>query len=172
MGLYPESDRDPLRVHVAKACHHGSDDVAYKFLERMNPEVTIIPSGDAEGHDHPRPRIVALSGLSGKKRTDSKGEPITPLVYSTEMARSTRLAQIKEAKVSKILTPLDQIDVTAKETKSGDIAPKTIKKSLDGSYIVAGIVYGLVNVRTDGKTIMIATKEETAEGWSVKSFDI
>ena len=30
--------------------------------------------------------------------------------------------------------------------------------------------YGLVNVRTDGKTIMCATMKETADGWSIHTF--
>jgi hypothetical protein len=50
---------------VAKACHHGSADVSYKFLEAMKPAATIISSGDNEGHDHPRPSIIAASATTG-----------------------------------------------------------------------------------------------------------
>jgi len=50
---------------VAKACHHGSDDVSYEFLSAMRPAVTVISSGDNEGHDHPRPGIVAASATTG-----------------------------------------------------------------------------------------------------------
>ncbi len=59
---------DVFKCDVAKACHHGSGDVSIKFLETMQPACTIISSGDSEGHDHPRPNIVAASGLTGFNR--------------------------------------------------------------------------------------------------------
>jgi beta-lactamase superfamily II metal-dependent hydrolase len=50
---------------VAKACHHGSDDISYQFLQAMQPAATVISSGDNEGHDHPRPSIIAASATTG-----------------------------------------------------------------------------------------------------------
>ena len=57
-----EGRRLEFKCDVAKACHHGSEDVSYAFMQAMEPAATVICSGDGEGHDHPRPRIVAASG--------------------------------------------------------------------------------------------------------------
>jgi hypothetical protein len=77
---------------VAKACHHGSDDVSYQFLQAMQPAATIISSGDNEGHDHPRPSIIAASATTGHLQLD-EDTLLTPLVYSTELARSIDLGR-------------------------------------------------------------------------------
>jgi hypothetical protein len=79
---------------VAKACHHGSEDVSYAFLLDMQPAATVISSGDVEGHAHPRSAIVAASGLTGHVEVDATSdELVTPLVYSTEIERSIRLGR-------------------------------------------------------------------------------
>ena len=62
-----EGEHEVFACDVAKACHHGSDDVSYNFLSAMKPSVTVISSGDAEQHDHPRPSIVAASALTGHR---------------------------------------------------------------------------------------------------------
>ena len=62
-------ERQALQCDVAKACHHGSDDVSYTFLRALEPAVTIISSGDNEGHDHPRPAVVAASATTGYLRS-------------------------------------------------------------------------------------------------------
>ena len=38
------------------------------------------------------------------------------------------------------------------------------------SFVVAGMVYGLVNVRTDGHTILRATLNEGDQKWTIKTF--
>ena len=58
----------------------------------MRPAVTVISSGDNEGHDHPRPAIVAASATTGYLET-SADRIVTPLVYSTELARSINLGK-------------------------------------------------------------------------------
>jgi hypothetical protein len=164
-----------FQCDVAKACHHGSDDVSYAFLRAMQPAVTVISSGDSEGHDHPRPEIVAASGVTGFLQIDDDSI-ITPLVYSTELARSINLGRpvrvtvanpdgdvtIDEEDLSKVL-------VDAKVTKAGDLNPTTVTKRLDNSYVVAGLIYGLVNVRTDGNRILCATLNEKDNTWQIKT---
>src|SRR4030095_4514469 len=39
---------------AVKACHHGSGDISFKFLEHVKAGATIVSSGDAEGFAHPR----------------------------------------------------------------------------------------------------------------------
>ena len=66
---------------------------------------------------------------------------------------------------------LDRATVTYVEQKPGDLNPRTKSRPMGGCSIVAGLVYGLVNVRTDGTTILAATMNEGKEGvWSIKKF--
>lgn len=158
---------------VAKACHHGSEDVSYKFLQAMRPAATIISSGDNEGHDHPRPSIISASATTGYLELDEDDDDLlTPLVYSTELARSVDLGFPKK------LEERDAAgDVT--ETLSGqalDRATLHITKArretvqLGHAMVVGGLIYGLVNVRTDGHKILCATLDEQDSDWRVKSF--
>lgn len=81
IGKY--GSKNPFDVDVHKSCHHGSSDFSTEFLEKVNPYVSVISSGDNESFSHPRADAV---GCAGKY---SKGKK--PLVFSTELARSTNL---------------------------------------------------------------------------------
>jgi beta-lactamase superfamily II metal-dependent hydrolase len=168
-------ERMEFQCDVAKACHHGSQDVSYEFLGAMQPAVTVISSGDAEGHDHPRPSIVAASATTGYLKID-RDQLISPLVYSTELARSTNLGKPLKTTVpgpAGNLTfanaDLAKVTVEAAVTKAGDLRPTTIKRRLDRAYLVAGVIYGLVNVRTDGEKILCATLNEKTNAWETKT---
>jgi beta-lactamase superfamily II metal-dependent hydrolase len=162
---------------VTKACHHGSDDVSLEFLTRINPSATVISSGDAEGHDHPRPDIVGASGVTGYF-TMKDDTIVTPLVYSTELARSLSLGQPVGLSVKAADGTTDEITgarlakavLTLSETPPGALNPRTRTRSMGRTQVVAGQVYGLVNVRTDGKTILCATMNESDATWQVKAF--
>ena len=39
--------------HVGKACHHGADDISWKFHKAMSPIATLFSSSDQETHIHP-----------------------------------------------------------------------------------------------------------------------
>jgi beta-lactamase superfamily II metal-dependent hydrolase len=96
---------------VAKACHHGSDDISFKFLEKIKSAATIISSGDAEGHAHPRPEIVGASAVTGFKNVDrTKDKLITPLVYMTEIERSVSLGAINRIDFKNLTVGTDKID--------------------------------------------------------------
>lgn len=169
-------NRMEFQCDVVKACHHGSEDVSYEFLSAMRPAVTVISSGDNEGYDHPRPNIVAASATTGYLQIVDD-HIVTPLIYSTELARSINLG-----KPSKVIIAgqagdtvverdaLGTVTIEAKVTKVGDLNPTTVKRKLDRSYIVAGMIYGLVNVRTDGEKILCATLNEKDNSWKVKTF--
>ncbi|MEZ5897884.1 MAG: MBL fold metallo-hydrolase [Hyphomicrobiaceae bacterium] len=170
-------DRLEFQCDVAKGCHHGSEDVAFSFLQAMKAAVTVISSGDAEGHDHPRPRIVAASGAAGHVTLD-KDELITPLVYSTELARSTSFGtpvslSFKDGQgqdVELTGSRLSSARVEYTERLPGAIRPRKGARRLSGPSIVAGLIYGLVNVRTDGEMILTATLNEGKGTWTVKKF--
>jgi hypothetical protein len=65
---------------------------------------------------------------------------------------------------------LQRIEVAYRETKPGDLNPRTRKRRLSGLKVVAGLIYGLVNVRTDGRTILTATMNEGDGSFAVKKF--
>lgn len=167
-------NRLEFQCDVAKACHHGSDDVSYEFLSAMRPAVTIISSGDEEGHDHPRPAIVAASATTGYLEIKNDGI-VTPLVYSTELARSLSMGRVTKVTLNDpagdtvvAQDQLNSVSVEAKVTKAGDLNPTTVTRTLNRTMIVAGLIYGLVNVRTDGHTILCATLNEKDETWNIR----
>jgi beta-lactamase superfamily II metal-dependent hydrolase len=161
--------RQELAADVIKSCHHGSDDCSYEFLATVHASATIISSGDTETHAHPRPNIVAASGLAGFQ-TLRNDELVTPLVYSTEISRSTRTAEPTRVLIDDAEHALRDVVVTYEETASGGRSPKTGRDSLEDIRVVAGIVYGLVNVRTDGSKILCATRNEGKGKWDIKKF--
>jgi hypothetical protein len=98
-------------------------------------------------------------------------------VYSTELARSINLG--KPTKLT-IADPagdtvveedrLGAVRIDAKVTKAGDLRPTIKTRTLGSTYIVAGLIYGLVNVRTDGEKILCATLNEKDNTWQIKKF--
>jgi beta-lactamase superfamily II metal-dependent hydrolase len=165
-------ERVELQADVAKACHHGSDDVSYAFLSAIRPAATIISSGDNEGHDHPRPGVVAASATTGHLQIESD-RIVTPLVYSTELSRSLNLGKPEALTVGDRRVEGDDlasVSVDVSVTKAGDLRPSRQTLQLGGTYLVAGLIYGLVNVRTDGETILCATLNEKDATWQVKKF--
>lgn len=170
-------DRLRFKCDVAKACHHGSDDVSFEFLQAMEAACTVISSGDGEGHDHPRPRIVAASGRTGFASVE-RDEIITPLVYSTELARSVSVGRVVGLSLAEAggeireLTPNDfgESELSYKERVVGSLAETEGKKLLRNARIMTRLIYGLVNVRTDGERILAATMNEKDGSWAIKSF--
>lgn len=157
---------------VGKACHHGSDDVSLSFLRHVNAGCTVISSGDAEGHDHPRARIVAASGLTGHVTTDGDAL-LTPLVYSTELARSIQVGRLQSVTVGGVEhrgAALNAVDLSATVTAPGALGASTVNRKAAGARIMHRLIYGLVNVRTDGEQIVTATMNEGDGSFTTKRF--
>lgn len=170
---------DEFKCHVAKACHHGSDDISWKFLRAMSPLATMFSSGDQETHVHPRALILGLSGglstpmVWNKPKSGGGGEIVkqsydgfeeetlfTPLLYSTELSRSVSLRTDMKA-YSKQKNPdgTDRFDEVEKPHVKGR-GKKDKQIPLGRVHVADRITYGLINVRTDGKKIMMAVMEE------------
>ena len=222
--------KEEFGCDVAKACHHGSEDISYKFLKAMRPAATVISSGDAEGHAHPRPEVVAASAVTGFLSVCNKDDRLlTPLVYMTEVERSVSLGAVnrinftglpndtqtidgalpgrpleelskkkkfsptEEAKIDSLPNDAekhrkkkklkDRIRSLEKLVLAGDmqsyyycsvpggsLPAKLKEKPVWGSHVMVKNHYGLVNVRTDGKLIMCATRDETEQDWIIHSF--
>jgi hypothetical protein len=175
-------DRVPLgefKCHVAKGCHHGSEDISWAFLKAMSPVVTIISSGDQDGsYSHPRSKVLAWTGAYSSQlpindtvsflgHTEAKYD--TPMIYSTELARSVVLRDIVSIK--------DKNDaaVDGAIIEAGPLPRAKTKESRPyREWMLAdNLVYGLVNVRTDGKTVVTAVlREGVNEGFQVDAFEV
>jgi len=164
-----------FQCDVTKACHHGSDKVSYEFLSTLRPAVTVISSGDSESHDHPRPSIVAASATTGYLEI-SEDSLVTPLVYCTELVRSLQLGKPTKITFSegenRVVVDKDNlctVTVSSEVTKVGELKPSTKEQKLGNTLVVAGMVYGLVNVRTDGEKILCASLSEKNNEWQVRT---
>jgi len=141
----------------------------------MAPAATVISSGDSESHAHPRPSIVAASALTGHVRVD-KDALVTPLIFSTEISRSVRMGKITYVEAAGVGLDHDRLDGDAEaqihyaEIGAGDVKAKRGSRALAGAYVVAGLIYGLVNVRTDGERILCATLNEKNRTWDCQGF--
>lgn len=170
-----------FHADVAKGCHHGSHDVSYSFLDGLRPVATVISSGDAETHDHPRPSIVAASALTGRRLVENDSL-VSPLIYVTEVARSLAIADLdkmgefstRQPKFSRkrpkgVLkyhdTP-EEMEKYRLYLGSSQSSPYDWPR-LDNAKLVKGIRYGLINVRTDRKRLFFAQLEESGGDWAI-----
>jgi beta-lactamase superfamily II metal-dependent hydrolase len=157
-------DAEEFKADVAKGCHHGSEDIYLKFIEKMAARATVISSGDNEDYAHPRPVVMGASAFYGREIKDQVKNMVNPpLIYSTELSRSVKLANPTRLKIDGSTT---SIAASKAEVKSST----TSYKDLDRTPIATDLIYGLVNVRTDGKEIMCATMEEKGQDFDLKVF--
>ncbi|MCI2398564.1 hypothetical protein [Aliiroseovarius subalbicans] len=156
--------RDVFEADITKACHHGSPDVAPAFMRAVNPLVTVVSSGDNEPHAHPRPDTLGMIGRYGR------GD--RPLIFSTELARSARetikhpnlVRRELRAELAKNETVL--ADPTATQAQK-DKAEEAIQKSL--RVIERSVAnYGMINLRTDGRNVVMAQRLERDRSKSVR----
>lgn len=171
-----------FRSHVVKACHHGSEDISWRFLQATDPVAVMISSGDNESHVHPRAKALGWSGAfaspikSGrdKKYLDLREANYrSPLIYSTELARSVQLWEpykVYEKASDNSLSEVQNPQIQARGRKLDDPGtenPQSMRKWL----LADRLIYGLVNVRTDGKRIAIAVMKESGQGFHVETFN-
>ena len=154
-----EGARKVFRSDVAKACHHGSADFTDLYLQAVDPLVTVISSGDNEPHAHPRADAIGAVGRWGRGRR--------PLVFSTELARSAPERIVRPDQLRRDLNAayaaVAAAPVGEKKAKA-EAKLEKLMKALDRSVAV----YGAINLRTDGKKILMAQRVEKAKGVSRK----
>jgi beta-lactamase superfamily II metal-dependent hydrolase len=155
--------RRTFACDVAKACHHGSADFSTVFLEALNPVATVISSGDEEPHCHPRPDTLGALGKA------SRGE--RPLIFSTELARSTR-DQIPDPaalhrELEGLAAELAAATTDAERTRLQERIRARITK-LERSVAV----FGMITLRTDGTKALLAQKLEEPRALTREEFDV
>lgn len=178
--LLEHVEKAEFACHVAKACHHGAEDISHTFLDAMNPIATLFSSGDNEKHAHPRAKALAFSArFSQILKTDrmnsfftlSEPEHLAPLIYSTELSRSVDLFSVQAV-----------LDSAGKRIPKAQIQPKSRSQAASPKhpppqpagnwYISSKLVYGLINVRTDGKRVVIAVLKEDDASFQVEEFTL
>jgi beta-lactamase superfamily II metal-dependent hydrolase len=158
---------DEFNADMAKGCHHGSDDIDLRFVRAMAARATVISSGDNEDYAHPRPRILGASARYGRESLAPDGELLPPLVYSTELARSVGLQFATHARTvaePKQPYPPGQLEVDF------DASPLGRYRRLSFMPMATDLVYGLVNVRTDGRRVLCATMKEGSSDFDMQVF--
>ena len=135
---------------VAKCCHHGAADFTDAFLEAVLPAATVISSGDQESHAHPRSDTLGTIGLYGRRPR--------PLIFSTELSRSSRERESTEV-LKKIASLRDQLARAATIEKLRELLAlyDLQVKELEKRNVV---VYGAINLRSDGKKVVMAYRLE------------
>lgn len=147
--------RKAFQVDFAKACHHGSADFSRAFLAAVNPLATIISSGDDDPYSHPRADAL---GTIGKYSRGTR-----PLIFSTELARSAPERIKHPSALRKLVDELMNASAaarTAADKKKLTAEADKFKAQLGRSIAT----YGAINLRTDGRKVVVAQKIEKARG--------
>ncbi len=143
--------RGTFESDIAKACHHGSGDFTELFLRSVNSLATVISSGDNESHAHPRPDTLGALGKCGRG--------LRPLLFSTELARSAKENIKKPQELRDLINAL----VARKLAATSDAERDAAQGQLDAALATlerSVAVYGLINLRTDGRKAILAQKLE------------
>jgi beta-lactamase superfamily II metal-dependent hydrolase len=144
-----EAARRHFGADIVKCCHHGSADFTDAFMEAARPAATVVSSGDEESFAHPRSDTLGAIGLHGRGWR--------PLIFSTELARSTREDE-GNARVE-IGRLLEKIDRETDIARKADLV-KQRDAMLDRLAERNVTTYGAINLRTDGRKALLAYKIE------------
>lgn len=161
--------RRVLRADMLKCCHHGASDVTDEFLEAVEAFAYVVSSGDEESHAHPRPDLLGRLGKHG--RGDA------PMIFCTEILRSTRESGVKEdftrlARLDRDIQALNaQIDaiedggsdaLDLRQVQKDKITGRrALQKKLQKRNVG---VYGAITLRTDGHRMEISFMLEKPRG--------
>jgi hypothetical protein len=151
IGQAVTAGRGVFRVDIAKACHHGSHHFTEPFLQMIDATATVISSGDAESYSHPRPDALGAFGKYGRG--------IRPLIFSTELARSTR----ESSPLSRYLTIIEGFQQRI-AAATNDKQRKDIQREMNNYQDRHVAVYGMITLRTDGDQVILAQKLEVPNG--------
>ena len=167
--LLSYTDAREFESDAVKGCHHGSEDIDMRFIKCMRGGATVISSGDNESYAHPRPVVLGASGFYGREIRTPDGDTLPPLVYSTELSRSAKLEHADRVRID------DDDDGSTRDphyrANLAEVRPQGGSyRNLAASPIVTDLIYGLVNIRTDGRTLMLATMKESGDEFDIKTF--
>lgn len=155
--------REVFGTDISKCCHHGSGDFLDTFMEAVNPVATVVSSGDQESHAHPRCDTLGAIGRYGRGWR--------PLIFSTELSRSSREdEQSLPHQIGKLKAKIEEETDSGRKKELIDEREELIDELKKRNVTT----YGAINVRTNGKKVVIATMLEEARtiGKSLTKWDI
>jgi len=125
-----------LKTDVFKVPHHGSADFSGGFIQRVEPVVSVVSSGDESARkEYIHPRATLMGALGKCSRIPE------PLIFVTEL-----VAFFQVEGWSKLARP-----TTVDEKKRGEF------------FAFSRAAYGIVKTRTDGKRLLIYTDSGNVE---------
>jgi beta-lactamase superfamily II metal-dependent hydrolase len=174
--LLKNIDQKEFECDVAKACHHGSEDVSSTFLQAMSPLATMFSSGDNESYAHPRAKVLGMAGHFGKRRNQGKNSYLgltenkhaAPLIYSTELSRSIQLYPTFAAfdrKGVRVRAP----ELQALHSRGSGGGQRL---SMKNWLLADKLVYGLINVRTDGEKIVMGVLKDSSAEFQIEELQL
>jgi beta-lactamase superfamily II metal-dependent hydrolase len=183
---YPDIDAfaEDWRADVAKACHHGSHHIDRRFLQGVNALATVFSSGDANMYDHPRAWALGAAALYGRVIEGDHYRLKAPLIYSTEVARSIALKGIDQFRRYDEPQSYGRERDDPEQTVSGEVTLSKWRVILDrysadsrdfppaaSLRAMRSLIYGLVNVRTDGQRLLFAVRNEGNYSWAIETME-
>ena len=143
-----------LNSHIFKAPHHGSHEFEQELFNAVNPQITVISSGEVPDHGHPRASFLGAIGLAG--RGDS------PLVFSTALsALFVDAGDSDHVANANIDEPTTLSDLDFSQSIHNTIARRRFKKLLPG----------IINIRTDGEKIYAYRRVQQGYQWESYVFN-
>jgi beta-lactamase superfamily II metal-dependent hydrolase len=138
--LLDHVDAAEFKADVLKACHHGAEDIDSEFTKAVAARVSVVSSGDNEDYSHPRPS--ALGGYAYYGRRSFQTKTLTETRVQPPLIYGTEIAR----------------------------SIKTKSVTVDGHQETAidEVTFGLVNVRTDGRKIICAVRDEVRDRFDVE----
>lgn len=142
--LYEDNDLRPrFDSHVFKAPHHGSHDYSVYWLQAVNPQISIISSGDEPDHGHPRANFLGIIGNVSRS--------VEPLMFSTEIASTFE-------------------DISDNLEEEFDLTHEVLKNFTDENAKKTRRLYkkrlhGMINIRSNGNTLFGARRVMAYYHW-------
>jgi hypothetical protein len=111
--------------------------------------------------------VLGASARYGRESRSIDGELLPPLVYSTELARSTKLSYATA--IREIATHSHWLDAADAEIKASERDAKF--QRLEYTPISTDLIYGMINVRTDGRRVLCGYLKEDGKDFDIEVFD-
>lgn len=130
-----------MDAHVLKTPHHGSHEFEQRFFDAVNPQVSVVSSGDAPDHGHPRASFLGSLGLAQRSSQ--------PLLFSTEIAATFQ-------------------EVTDPAGTATDLRGLSVMDAQDRAETRIRFkrrLHGMINVRTDGARLYTARRVASGYWW-------
>lgn len=161
-----EAARPVFESDVAKSCHHGSADFTDSFMNSVGAAATVISSGDEESHAHPRSDTLGAIGLHGHGHR--------PLVFSTELSRSTKeFIKMEDTPWYQAGKLEGEIVNEPDPIKKADLQ-KRVDQLKEWTSISNVTSYGAINLRSDGDKVVLAymlEKSSRSRRWDVYTLE-